>query len=108
VATNGKEIDELRRRGERTIVEFHLDKKNKKDFQKVGDISLLMKNTDPKKNKFTLDVKADDKLTEKRDRNINEPLQFYVGKSLYELVVNSVGKDTISGYLSTPKYQASR
>jgi hypothetical protein len=56
--------------------------------------------TDPKKNKFTLDVRADDK-----DRNVNEPLQFYVSRSLYELVVNSVGKDS-SGYLSTPKYQA--
>jgi hypothetical protein len=104
VATNGKEIDELRRRGERTIVEFHIGKT--KDFQKVGDIALVLKKTDPKKNKFTVDVRADDKLTEKKDRNVNEPLQFYVSKSLYELVVNSVGKDTISGYLSTPKYQA--
>ncbi|HWE52121.1 MAG TPA: hypothetical protein VG273_20170 [Bryobacteraceae bacterium] len=107
VATNGKEIDELRKRGERTIVEFHLDKNNKKNYQKVGDISLLMKNTDPKKNGFTLEVRADDKTTEKKN-SINVPLQFYVGKSLYELVVNTVGKDTVSGYLSTPKYQASR
>jgi chromosome segregation ATPase len=107
VATNGKEIDELRKRGERTIVEFHLDKNNKKNYQKVGDISLLMKSADPKKNNFTLDVKADDKITEKKN-SINVPLQFYVGKSLYELVINTVGKDTVSGYLSTPKYQASR
>ena len=49
---------------------------------------------------------ADDKLTEKKDRNINEPLQFYVSKSLYEIVINSVGKDTVSGYLSTPKYES--
>jgi hypothetical protein len=74
----------------------------------VGDISLLLKNADPKKNKFSVDVMADDKRTEKKDRNVNEPLQFYVSKSLYELVVNNVGKNTISGYLSTPKYQASR
>jgi hypothetical protein len=105
VATNGKEIDELIRRGERNIVKFNISKKTK-GFQKVGDISLALKNADLKKNKFTLDVMADDKLTEKRDRNINEPLQFYVSNSLYELVVNSVGKDTVSGYLSTPKYQA--
>ena len=104
VATNGSEIAELRRRGERNIYEFHITKT--KDFQKVGDISLKLNKTDAKKNKFTLDVMADDKRTEKRDRNINEPLQFYVSKSLYEVVVNSVGKDTIAGYLSTPKYQA--
>ncbi len=106
VAKNGEEIAELRRRGERNIVEFHINKT--KDFQKVGDISLLLKNTDPKKNKFSLDVMADDKRTEKKDRYVNEPLQFYVAKSMYELVVNNVGKNTISGYLSTPKYQASR
>jgi hypothetical protein len=105
VATNDKELNELIKRGERNIVKFNISKKTK-GFQKVGDISLALKNADLKKNKFTLDVMADDKLTEKRDRNINEPLQFYVSNSLYELVVNSVGKDTVSGYLSTPKYQA--
>jgi hypothetical protein len=106
VATNSSEVAELKRRGERNIVEFHINKS--KDFQKVGDISLLLKGTDPKKNRFSVDVMADDKRTEKKDRNVNEPLQFYVAKSLYELVVNNVGKNTISVYLSTPKYQASR
>ncbi|HEY3823493.1 MAG TPA: hypothetical protein VGL82_03000 [Bryobacteraceae bacterium] len=105
VAKNDTELNELIRRGERNIVKFNISKKTK-GYQKVGDISLALKNSDPKKNKFTLEVNADDKLTEKKDRNINEPLQFYVSNSLYELVVNTVGKDTISGYLSTPKYQA--
>ena len=49
---------------------------------------------------------ADDKTVEKKDKTVNEPLQFYVAKSLYEVVVNQVGKDQISGYLSTPKYQS--
>ena len=105
VATNDTELKELIKRGERNIVKFNISKKTK-GYQKVGDISLMLKNADQKKNKFTLEVMADDKLTEKRDRNINEPLQFYVSNSLYELVVNTVGKDTVSGYLSTPKYQA--
>lgn len=104
VATNQKELEELKRRGERNYVEFTIHKQ--KQMQRVGDISLKLDKADPKHNKFTLDVLADDKTTQKRDRNINEPLQFYVSKSLYELVVNSVGKDQISGYLSTPKYQA--
>jgi hypothetical protein len=103
VATNGKEIEELRRRGERNIVEFTL--KKQKTLQKVGDISLRLTNADMRKNKFTVVVLADDKTVEKKDRNVNEPLQFYVSKSLYEVVVNTVGKDTITGYLSTPKYQ---
>ncbi len=103
VATNGKEIEELKRRGERNIIEFSL--KKQKNMQKVGDISLRLEKSDLKHNKFTVIVLADDKTVEKRDRNINEPLQFYVSKSLYEVVVNSVGKDQIAGYLSTPKYQ---
>ena len=107
VATNDKELNELIRRGERNIVKFNITKKTK-GYQKVGDIGLMLKNVDPKKNKFTLEVNADDKLTEKKDRNINEPLQFYVSNSLYELVVNTVAKDTVSGYLSTPKYGNTR
>jgi DNA repair exonuclease SbcCD ATPase subunit len=105
VATNDKELNELIRRGEKTIIKFNVNKKTK-GYQKVGDISLLLKNSDPKKNKFTLEVQADDKTTEKKDRNVNEPLQFYVSNSLYEIVVNTVGKDTVSGYLATPKYTA--
>jgi chromosome segregation ATPase len=105
VATNDTELKELIKRGERNIVKFNINKKTK-GYQKVGDISLALKNADPKKNRFSLAVMADDKITEKKDRNINEPLQFYVSSSLYELVVNTVSKDTVSGYLSTPKYQA--
>jgi chromosome segregation ATPase len=103
VATNGKELAALRRLGERNYTEFKLLKT--KEPQRVGDISLLLKKTDPKKNKFTVEVHADDKTTEKKDRNVNEPVQFYVAKAAqpYEIVVNNVGKDTISGYLSTPK-----
>jgi uncharacterized protein (DUF3084 family) len=103
VATNGKELAALRRLGERNYTEFKLLKT--KEPQRVGDIALLLKKTDPKKNKFTIEVRADDKATEKRDKSINEPVQFYVAKAAqpYEIVVNNVGKDQISGYLSTPK-----
>ena len=46
------------------------------------------------------------KQVEKKDRNVNEPLQFYVANSLYELVVNKVDKDAVTGYVSSPKYSA--
>ena len=103
VATNGKELAALRRLGERNYIEFKLIKT--KQPQRVGDIQLLLKKTDAKKNKFTVEVHADDKTTEKKDRNINEPVQFYVAKAAqpYEIVVNDVKKDQITGYLSTPK-----
>lgn len=103
IATNGTELAALKRLGERNYFEFKLGKT--KAPQRVGDITLLLKKTDPKKNKYTVNVMADDKLTEKKDKNINEPVQFYTSKARqpYEIVVNQVQKDLIVGYLATPK-----
>lgn len=108
VATNQKELTALKRLGERNYFEFKLAKS--KTPQRVGDVTLLLKKADPKHNKYTLEVVADDKATEKKDRNINEPLQFYVAKARqpYEIVVNEVKKDQVAGYLATPKDQVAR
>jgi DNA anti-recombination protein RmuC len=103
IARNGEELELLKHKGDRNYYEFTLTKGQKKP---VGTVSLELKKADAKKNKFTLEVFADDKQYDKKDRNLNEPLQFYAGKdpALYEIVVNNVGaKNTISGYLSTPK-----
>ncbi len=104
VATNAKELDALKRLGERNYFQFTLLRKDKAP-KRVGDISLKLKSVDKKKNRYTLEVLADDKTVEKRDKGINEPLQFYVAKAKqpYELVVNDVGKDQITGYLAAPK-----
>ena len=108
IATNASELQALKRLGERNYFEFKLGKT--KAPQRVGDITMLLKATDPKKNKYTVDVMADDKLTQKKDKNINEPVQFYTSKAKqpYEIVVNSVQKNLIVGYLSTPKEQNTR
>jgi hypothetical protein len=108
VATNGKELSALKALGERNYFEFKLGKT--KQPQRVGDITMLLKKTDPKKNKFTFELTADDKKVEKKDKTINEPLQFVTSKARqpYEIVVNQVGKDLIVGYLATPKVQNAR
>jgi len=104
IAKNGSELEILKHRGDRNYFEFTLKKKSR---QPVGTISLELKKTDPKRSKFTLNVLADDKTIEKKDRNANEPLQFYTSpggnRQLYELVVFTVNKDSVTGYLSTPK-----
>lgn len=104
VATNGKELEALKRLGERNYFQFTLIRKDKQP-KRVGDVSLKLKSVDKKHNKYTLEVLADDKTVEKKDKGINEPLQFYVAKAKqpYELVVNEVGKDQITGYLASPK-----
>jgi DNA repair exonuclease SbcCD ATPase subunit len=109
IATNHSELDALRKLGERNYVDIKLGKT--KQPVRFADITLKLVSVTPKKNKYTVDVVADDKLTEKKDRNINEPVQFYTAKgghTPYELVINQVGKDQIVGYLSTPKVEASR
>jgi len=103
IARNHDELVLLEHKGDRNYYEFTLTKGQKKP---VGTVSLELKKTDPKKSRFTLNVYADDKTYEKKDRNVNEPLQFYSGKdpSLFEIVVNTISsKNQITGYLSTPK-----
>lgn len=103
IATNSRELAALRQLGERNYHEFAVNKNGR--AVKVASINLILRKTDSKRNKFTLDVLADDKRVEKKDKNINEPVQFYVSGSRqpYELVVNEVKKDRIVGYLAVPK-----
>ncbi|MGC1422562.1 MAG: hypothetical protein WA815_09465, partial [Terracidiphilus sp.] len=96
-------LEVLKHKGDRNYYEFTLTKGQKKP---VGTVSLELKKADMKKSRFTVVVYADDRSYEKKDRNVDEPLQFYSGKdpALYEIVVNTIGsKNTVSGYLSTPK-----
>ena len=103
IARNATELEVLKHKGDRNYYEFTLVKGQKKP---VGTVSLELKRADAKKIKFTIVVYAYYKQYEKKDMNLNEPLQFYAGKDpmLFEIVVNSVGaKNTVTGYLSTPK-----
>jgi len=103
IARNHDEIDQLRRMGQRDYFEFTVTRKA--GSQKVGSIQVELRDTNTKKNQFTINVLADDKNFEKKNRSVNEPIFFYTGGSRQplELVINKVGKNTASGYLSVPK-----
>jgi hypothetical protein len=103
IATNSKDLQALRDLGERNYFEFTLAKGQM--TKKVGNVTLTLKKADPKHNRYTIAVLADDKLVEKRDKTINEPVQLYTASSKqpYEIVVNRVNKDGVVGYLATPK-----
>jgi hypothetical protein len=103
IATNSKDLEALRTLGERNYFEFDLEKGAM--TKKVGNVTLTLKKSDPKRNRYTIAVLADDKLVEKRDKTINEPVQLYTAgnKQPYEIVVNQVNKDGVKGYLATPK-----
>jgi hypothetical protein len=103
IATNHDELEELKHKGDRNYYEFTLQKGA--PSQNVGTIKLQLKKVDVKRSRFTLDVSSDDKNIDKKDKNLDEPIQFYSGKSpaLFEIVVNNIAKNQVTGYLSTPK-----
>jgi flagellar basal body-associated protein FliL len=103
IATTRGDLEALKHKGDRNYYEFTLLKGAKP--QPVSTVSLQLRKTDMKKGKFTLNVTADDKTIEKKDRNVAEPIQFYSGRDhmLFELVIWTVEKDKATGYLSTPK-----
>jgi hypothetical protein len=103
IANTRGDLEALKHKGDRQYYEFTLLKGAKP--QAFSTVALQLKKTDPKRGKFTLNVTADDKTIEKKDRNQSEPVQFYTGRDhmLYELVAWSVDKNKITGYLSTPK-----
>jgi hypothetical protein len=103
IARNNDELEILKHKGDRNYYQFTLVRGLKKQ---VGTVSLVLKRADSKKSKYTIAVYSDDKVYEKKDKSLNEPLQFYSGKEpmLFEIVVNNVSaKNTVTGYLSSPK-----
>jgi chromosome segregation ATPase len=103
IARNHDEIDQLRRLGERDYVEFTIVGRNKP--QKVGNVTVELKGVNEKRSQFNAAVTIEDRQFEKKNRAMNEPIFFYLSGTHIpeEIVVNKVGKNTISGYLSIPK-----
>ena len=103
IARNHDEIDQLRHMGQRDYFEFTVQRKG--GATKVGTIQVELRDTNLKKNQYTINVLADDKSFEKKNRSVNEPIFFYTGGSrqALELVINKVTKSSAAGYLSVPK-----
>ncbi len=103
IARTHDELETLKHKGDRNYYEFTLQKGAKPTL--LSTVKLQAKKVDDKHSKYTLMVSADDRNIEKKDKSLDEPVQFYTGKDpvLYEIVVNVISKNQISGYLSTPK-----
>ena len=103
IARNKEEVEELKRRGERTIFEFDIQKSNA--MQRVGPIQVRLRKVDTKRQKYSMDVNVDDKTIERKDKALYEPVQFVSrsSRSVQEIIVFELSKDRVVGYLSAPK-----
>jgi hypothetical protein len=102
IARNHDDIDALRKLGERDYYEFTLSRGQKQDVAGVG---MILKKTNVKRSRFDITLLADDMVVDKKSKTVNEPVAFYVAgsKRPYEVVVNKVASNQVSGYISTPK-----
>jgi hypothetical protein len=106
IAKNHDEIEELRRLGQRDYYEFTINRRNQRE--KVGDMMVVLRHVNPKRNLYTVSLYVDDSRFDKKNRSVDEPIYFFTAAYNHaplEFVVNHVSKDTISGYLSVPKTQ---
>jgi hypothetical protein len=103
IARNHDDIETLRKLGQRNYYEFTLTRGG---WQKVAGVGVMLKKTNVKHHSFNLNLLTDDMEVEKNNRTVNEPLFFSVGraKGFYELVVNKVEQNKVTGYISAPKY----
>jgi len=103
IARNHEDVEQLRRLGERDYIEFTIDAKNKP--QKVGSFVVELRGTNPTKKRYNVSLIVDDSRIERKNLPVNEPIFFHQGSDRrpLELVVNSVAKDKVTGYISVPK-----
>src|SRR5437660_12083635 len=85
IATNHGELEELKHKGDRNYFEFTLQKGAQPVL--LSTVKLQLKKVDQKHSRYTLAVSADDRNIEKKDMNLDEPVQFYNGKDrmLFEI-----------------------
>jgi len=104
IATNHGQIEELRKLGERNYFEFTA---NKNKEEKVAGIGVILKKTNLKQHRFNMALIADDMQIPKNNRTVDEPIYFSVhgSKRYWELVVNKVSPNQVSGYISSPKVE---
>ncbi|MGH9588140.1 MAG: hypothetical protein ACRD3F_14405 [Acidobacteriaceae bacterium] len=101
IATNQQALNVLEQKGDRRYYPFTLQKGKK---QSVSTVSLELKKADVKHSRYTIIVYTNNVKIQKKNKGLNEPLQFYTGKEnfLFELVVNSIEKNEVKGYLVAP------
>jgi len=105
IARTHGELVVLQKKGERRYYEF--DAQKSKQFLPAGTMSVKLRKSNVKHQFADLDLLVDDRVVTKKHVNLYEPTMFFTGDSEQpiQVVINSITKDHIHGYVSEPKYQ---
>jgi len=105
IARTHEELVLLQKKGERNYYEFDIYKS--KQFQKEGPLGIRLKKANTNHQYADLELLIEDRDLSQKHVNLYQPVMFYTPDSQQpvELVINSISKDRIHGYVSKPKYR---
>lgn len=105
ISATRDQLNQLLAQTERTAIQFEIRRGAGK--QPIGPVSLVLKGSDSKSQRYTLCVYLGNQCIELKDRVVDEVVVFIVSRNSapLELVATKVGRDTIVGYLEVPTGQ---
>ncbi len=107
IARTHDELVLLQKKGERNYYEFDIDRS--KLFHHDGPVGIRLKKANTKHQYADLELIVDDRTLSQKHANLYQPVMFYTPDTPQpmEMVINSITKDHIHGYVSAPKYRQS-
>ncbi|HMG86411.1 MAG TPA: hypothetical protein VK574_11720 [Terracidiphilus sp.] len=107
IARTHDELVVLQKKGERSYFEFDLDKS--KQFKREGPLSLCLRKANEKHQYADMQLMVDDRNLSQKHINLYQPVMYYQPdmQQPVEIVINTISKDHIHGYVSAPKYSKS-
>jgi len=107
IAKTHDELVVLQKRGQRNYYEFDVDKS--KHYSHAGPVEVSLRKADTKHQFADLSLMVNDREVQQKHLNLYAPASFYPGEDQQPLqvVINSITKNHIHGYISAPKYRDS-
>jgi len=107
IAHTHDELVVLQKRGERNYAEFDISKS--KEFKHTGPLAIRLKKANDKHQYADLELLVDDRNLSQKHVNLYQPLMFSTPDNAQpvEIVINSISKDHIHGYVAASKYKQS-
>lgn len=107
IAHTHDELVLLEKKGERNYYEFDIYKA--KQFQHEGPFGVRLKKANDKHQYADLELMVDDRNLSQKHVNLYQPVMFSTPDSPQpvQLVINSISKDHIHGYVSAARYRQS-